>query len=52
MEDINSMTLAIFEKMREDLKVEINKEDEDRFFESVSLFLEESFNYPEYRNYN
>ena len=50
MEDIDSIILNICNVMDArgfDFK---STEDNDKFFASLSLFLEESFNYPDYRN--
>lgn len=52
MEDVKRMSLALINKMDSDLKISMSIEDEDKFYDSLSLFLEESFNWPDYKNHN
>jgi hypothetical protein len=50
MEDISAMILTLCKSMEKqgfDFK---STEDNDKFFTSLQLFLEETFNYPDFRN--
>ncbi len=51
MEDIIRMKLALFREMAA-LKITMQVKDEDKFNDSFSLFLEESFNWPDFKNHN
>jgi lipoate-protein ligase A len=51
MEDVHTILLAAFEKMRA-LGVDTDSPDADALWDRLSACLEESFGYPDYRNYN
>jgi hypothetical protein len=51
MEDVRRMALALMLEMGKS-NIQIEQKDEDEFYESLSLFLEESFNWPDYSSYN
>jgi hypothetical protein len=51
MEDVRAMKLALMDAM-EARGVSMGIDDENKFYDSLSLFLEESFNWPDYRNLN
>jgi hypothetical protein len=51
MEDINSMMIALFDKM-EGLGISLPPDREDVLFEKISAVLEETFRWPDYRNHN
>jgi hypothetical protein len=51
MEDVTRMKLALMKEMAcSDISMDI--EDENKFYNSLSFFLEESFNWPDYKSYN
>lgn len=50
MEDIGSCQLAFFDALQK-RGIEIPPEDENTFWDSMRLFLEESFNWPDYRSH-
>ena len=52
MEDVNYAKSALFAALlKRDLHFSSVEED-DKFHDSLSLFLEESFNWPDYNNFN
>jgi hypothetical protein len=51
MEDVRDMKLALMDAM-EARGIRMGIDDENKFYDSLSLFLEESFNWPDYRNLN
>ncbi len=52
MEDIIAAQSAFFAELeKRNLNFESVEED-DKFYESLRLFLEESFNWPDYNSYN
>ena len=51
MEDVTRMKLALLKEMAS-LKVSMDIENENKFYDSLSLFLEESFNWPDYKKFN
>ena len=51
MEDVSRMALALMKSIHEsDIKMPFK--DEDQFFVDLCLFLEERFNFPDYKSYN
>ena len=51
MEDVTRMKLALFKEM-DSLKISLDRENENKFYDSLSFFLEESFNWPDYKKFN
>lgn len=51
MEDVRPMALALMLQIDKN-GIQIDDQDRDKFYDSLCLFLEESFNWPDYKNYN
>ena len=51
MEDVQHMALAAMLELHK-TGIQIDVQDENKFYESLSRFLEESFDWPDYKNYN
>lgn len=51
MEDIGVIKLALMDKM-EASGIRMDIETENKFYDSLSLFLEESFDWPDYTSFN
>jgi hypothetical protein len=52
MEDVRRIKQALMQELHK-CGIEISSEkDEDQFYANLGLFLEESFNWPDYKNYN
>lgn len=52
MEDIRAAHIAFYEVLEKRGIKFASVEEDDRFYDSMRLFLEESFNWPDYGNYN
>lgn len=52
MEDLRSATVAFYDALEKRGIMFENIEDDDKFHDSFYLFLEESFNWPDYTNHN
>jgi len=51
MEDVTRMKLALMKEMACS-NISMGIEDENKFYNSLSFFLEESFNWPDYKKFN
>lgn len=51
MEDVTRMKLALMQEMAS-LQINMDVENEQKFYDSLSLFLEESFDWPYYKKFN
>jgi hypothetical protein len=51
MEDVTRMKLALMKEMACS-NISMDIENENKFYNSLSFFLEESFNWPDYKRYN
>jgi len=51
MEDVSRMALALMKSIN-DSGIKMTFKDEDQFFIDLHLFLEERFNWPNYRKHN
>lgn len=52
MEDIMTAKVAFMDALESRGIKCVSLEEEDKFYDSLGLFLEESFNWPVYANYN
>lgn len=52
MEDISAAQVALFDKLDQRGIKFATLDDENRFWDSLSLFLEESFGWPDYASHN
>jgi hypothetical protein len=52
MEDLRAAQLAFYNALQDRQIYFATVEDDNKFYESMSLFLEESFNWPDYHSYN
>ena len=51
MEDVTRMKLALMKEMACS-NISMDIENENKFYNSLSFFLEESFNWPDYKRFN